>query len=81
MCYDQNRKLTNRERIIGMIGCNNIETFNRWKEIEIMRNIENKVKNYSNDDLLVTYDKEYLKLLAEQDKKEALKKSEINGNL
>ena len=29
-----------------------------------------KVKNYSNDDLLVTYDKEYLKFLAEQDKKE-----------
>ena len=44
MCYDQNRKLTNRERIIGMIGCNNIETFNRWKEIEIMKDIENKVK-------------------------------------
>ena len=58
-----------------------IVTFNRWKVIEIMKDIENKVKNYSNDDLLVTYDKEYLKLLAEQDKKEALKKSEINGNL
>lgn len=41
-----------------------------------------KVKNYSNDDdLLVTYDKEYLKLLAEIDKKEALKKSEIKGKL
>lgn len=47
-----------------------IATFNRWKEIEIMKDIENKVKNYSNDDLLVTYDKEYLKLLAEVDKKE-----------
>lgn len=47
-----------------------IATFNRWIEIEIMKDIENKVKNYSNDDLLVTYDKEYLKLLAEQDKKE-----------
>ena len=46
-----------------------------------MKDIENKVKNYSNDDLLVTYDKEYLKFLAEVDKKEALKKSEINGNL
>lgn len=58
-----------------------IVTFNRWKVIEIMKDIENKVKNYSNDDLLVTYDKEYLKLLAEVDKKEVLKKSEINGNL
>ena len=58
-----------------------IATFNRWIEIEIMKDIENKVKNYSNDDLLVTYDKEYLKLLAEVDKKEALKKSEINCNL
>lgn len=58
-----------------------IVTFNRWKVIEIMKDIENKVKYYSNDDLLVTYDKEYLKLLAEVDKKEVLKKSEINGNL
>ena len=46
-----------------------------------MKDIENKVKNYSNDDLLVTYDKEYLKFLAEVDKKEALKKSEIKGKL
>ena len=46
-----------------------------------MRDIENKVKNYSNDDLLVTYDKEYLKFLVNVDKKEALKKSEIKGEL
>lgn len=58
-----------------------IATFNRWKVIEIMKNIENKVKNYSNDDLLVTYDKEYLKFLVNVDKKEALKKSEIKGKL
>lgn len=60
-----------------MIGCNNIETFNRWKVIEIMKDIENKVKNYSNDDLLVTYDKEYLKFLVNVDKKEALKKVKL----
>ena len=58
-----------------------IATFNRWKVIEIMKDIENKVKNYSNDDLLVTYDKEYLKFLVNVDKKEALKKSEIKGEL
>ena len=58
-----------------------IVTFNSWKVIEIMRDIENKVKNYSNDDLLVTYDKEYLKFLVNVDKKEALKKSEIKGEL
>ena len=57
-----------------MIGCNNIETFNKIiGEDEIMKDIENKVKDYSNDaDLLVTYDREeYLKFLAEVDKKEA----------
>ena len=58
-----------------------IVTFNRWKVIEIMKDIENKVKNYSNDDLLVTYDKEYLKFLVDVDKKEALKKGEIKGKL
>ena len=58
-----------------------IVTFNSWKVIEIMKDIENKVKNYSNDDLLVTYDKEYLKFLVNVDKKEALKKSEIKGEL
>ena len=58
-----------------------IATFNRWKVIEIMKDIENKVKYYSNDDLLVTYDKEYLKFLVDVDKKEALKKSEIKGKL
>ena len=58
-----------------------IVTFNSWKVIEIMKDIENKVKNYSNDDLLVTYDKEYLKFLVNVDKKEALKKSEIKGKL
>lgn len=84
MCCNQNRKLTNRERIIGMIGCNNIETFNKIiGEDEIMKDIENKVKDYSNDaDLLVTYDREeYLKFLAEVDKKEAEEKGEIKGKL
>lgn len=36
--------MTNRERIIGIIGCNNIETFNRWKVIEIMKDIEKSKK-------------------------------------
>lgn len=88
MCYNQDRKLTNRERIIGMIGCNNLATFNKLVgENEIMKDIEKKVKDYSNDDdLLVTYDREeYLKFLAEVDKKEAeakgIAQGEINGKL
>lgn len=88
MCYNQNRKLTNRERIIGMIGCNNAEIFNKIVgENEIMKDIEKKVTDYSrDDDLLVTYDREeYLKFLAEVDKKEAeakgIAQGEINGKL
>lgn len=82
MCYNQDRKLTNRERIIGMIGCNNAEIFNKIVgENEIMKDIEKKVTNYSrDDDLLVTYDREeYLKFLAEVDKKGAMKDAELKG--
>lgn len=84
MCYTKDeKKLSKKEKIIGIIGCREKSVYTKLiGDDDIMKDIENKVRNYSEDDEIVgLYDREaYEKELAEIEKKEAMKEAREKGH-
>ena len=83
VCYTNDaRNLSKKEKLIGIIGCREKSVYTKLiGDDDIMKEIEKKVKDYSEDDEIVgLYDREaYEKELAEIEKEEAMKKAREKG--